>query len=215
MTRELAWEGAENVRDLGGLPTSDGGRTRPRALVRAGHLDELSPAGWCALAEYGVRTVVDLRCEIECGALAERPRGVEVVRVEILEERDLVPVGDGVDVVSVYRGFLERRAAALTEAVRTVALAPPGGVLVHCFAGRDRTGLVCALALSVAGVEADVIADDYALSPPYGSVIEAATMLATMEELERRGGADAYLRAHGMADDELARLRERLLDSPA
>src|SRR5262249_47969420 len=70
--RHLDWAGCVNVRDLGGLPTSDGRTTRWRAVVRADNLDRLTPQGWAALDAYGVRTVVDLREDEERSTAVSR-----------------------------------------------------------------------------------------------------------------------------------------------
>jgi hypothetical protein len=83
--RELAWEGCLNVRDLGGLPTEDGGETRYGRVVRADSVRQLTDAGWQAVADYGVRTVVDLRGDYE---LRDDPPGelpFEVVHVPFME----------------------------------------------------------------------------------------------------------------------------------
>ena len=84
-SRHLDWEGCFNARDLGGLPTAGGGRTRWGAVVRADALDGLSEAGWAALVEHDVRTVVDLRNDDEVGAdAAPRPASVTTVRIPLL-----------------------------------------------------------------------------------------------------------------------------------
>src|SRR4051812_31432926 len=85
--RHLDWEGCFNVRDLGGLPLADGGETRWCAVVRGDALDELTEAGWAALAAHGVRTVVDLRNADERGD-AIPPDGVRVVHVPLDASED-------------------------------------------------------------------------------------------------------------------------------
>jgi hypothetical protein len=86
--RELAWEGCLNVRDLGGLPTEDGGETRYGRVIRADSVRQLTDAGWQAVADYGVRTVVDLRGDYE---LRDDPPGelpFEVVHVPFMESTE-------------------------------------------------------------------------------------------------------------------------------
>src|SRR5205085_11613425 len=119
-------------------------------------------------------------------------------------------------------------------ALTAIAQAPPGPVVVHCMGGKDRTGLVVALALRLAGVAIDDVAADYAataanLASRHEAWLAAApdeaerrrrarllpsparAMHAVLEELERRYGSAAdYLRACGVGDAELQRLRERL-----
>jgi protein tyrosine/serine phosphatase len=81
--RHLDWEGCFNVRDLGGLPAKGGRRTRWGAVVRADALDGLTQAGWRALTEHGVRTVIDLRNDDELGVdVAPRPRHVTTIHCD-------------------------------------------------------------------------------------------------------------------------------------
>ncbi|HZT45997.1 MAG TPA: tyrosine-protein phosphatase, partial [Gaiellaceae bacterium] len=177
-SRDLVWDGCLNVRDLGGLPTRDGGETRFGAIVRADSVRQLSPAGWHALADHGVRTVIDLRSDRE--VLDDPPADV---RVSVLHapffkasEEEWEEIDAELDAASAaapdgstakrdrYLIVLDRFRANVVAAVRAVADAPPGGVVIHCAGGKDRTGLVSAFLLDLAGVDAETIAADYALS---------------------------------------------------
>jgi protein tyrosine/serine phosphatase len=132
--------------------------------------------------------------------------------------------------VTFYREALERWAGRWAQAISAIARAPKGGVLVHCHVGRDRTGMVCALALSVAGVPPAAVAEDYALSaerlqPLYDewlaaeqdpkvrarlereNVSEAAAMLAILEELD----VEPFLLRAGAGPEDLEILRARLV----
>lgn len=168
--RHLDWADCHNVRDLGGLPTRDGRTTRWRAVVRADNLDRLTPEGWAALEAYGVRTVVDLREDDERLTTVSRPAGVAVVHVPFDDNADVDfwsrCVDDDIDDATpmYYRPFIERKAERCVAAVAAVARAAPGGVVVHCGLGRDRTGLVALLLLALAGVTPDAIVSDYTLS---------------------------------------------------
>jgi len=84
-SRELAWEGCLNVRDLGGLPTQDGAETRYGRVVRADSVRQLSEAGWKAVADYGVRTVVDLRGDYELRDDPPAELPLDVVHVPFME----------------------------------------------------------------------------------------------------------------------------------
>jgi len=119
--------------------------------------------------------------------------------------------------------------------MRAVASAPAGAVVVHCFVGKDRTGLVSALLLRLAGVPEDAVVEDYALSGPvvgplvddwiaaagdeheraFRSRVSAAPREGLSRVLsklrERWGGEEEYLRASGVSDDDIARLRARLV----
>lgn len=174
-TRDLAWDGCINVRDLGGLPTEDGGRTRFGSVIRADSVGLLSDDGWEAVAEAGVSRIVDLRQEFE--AVDDPPRGlaIEVVDVPIfdgLDDQDWATVealAAGASTTAdsqrlVYLHFLERARDRFVAAVAAVAQAPDGAVVVHCHVGKDRTGIVVALLLRLVGVPIDEIAADYALS---------------------------------------------------
>lgn len=236
--RALRWEGCCNIRDLGGLPTEAGGETRFRVVVRADDVALLSPAGWETLAAYGVTRIVDLRHEDPPYEAAP-----EVVRLPLIDdaairEMDLLlaDVDDPVDWRRrSYLFLLERFAANFGRAVSAVAAPTSGTVLVHCSGGVDRTGLVAALLLRVAGVGTDVVAADYAESeaswaPSIGEWIDAApddaelrkrrllsvmpaeAMRGAIGELERKhGSARQYLLDAGVDSRALDRLREQLV----
>lgn len=242
--RTLAWDGCVNVRDLGGHET-DAGPTAFGAVVRADSIRKLSEEGWRALVDYGIARIVDLRFheELEADPPADVP--VEVVHVSLLgdghaddwEEIDRIaaaaPDAAGAT-AAVYLEFLERFDDQFANAVRAVADAPPGGVLVHCHGGKDRTGLVVALLLRLAGVSITEIAADYALSernlrrsaeawiadaPDEAererrtriSATPFAAMVAVLEELERRHGSVAgYLHAGGIDQETIDRAADQL-----
>ena len=100
LDRQLDWDGCFNVRDMGGLPTISGARTRPGAAVRADSLNKLTDHGWAALLDHGVRTVIDLRNDFERAAepdqaainaafLAERETSAAQLIGELLDQQDL------------------------------------------------------------------------------------------------------------------------------
>ena len=248
----LVWEACYNARDLGGYGTTDGGRTAHRRFFRADNLCRLTASGCEAVVRDGVRTVIDLRSRFEleldpCPFTGPRRSraGQEdpaYVHVPLLNERDGV-LREALDlaptVAGMYALILERCAAGVGAVFAAMAAAPVGGVLVYCHAGKDRTGIVAALALDVAGVPAETIAADYALSdrflqPLYDAQLGAesdrakrerlearlrspsnaadpATMLATLAQVEQRyGGVASYLRRAGVTPGELDSLRGRL-----
>jgi protein-tyrosine phosphatase len=144
--RVLLWDGCVNVRDLGGLPLERGGETQFGAVVRADSLDGLTAPGWEALAQYGVRSAIDLRGDHELDAATPR---IPVTRIPIAPT-----AGAGWDWPSMraaYIAILEDWRRQFVEAVQAIADAPPP-VVLHCQGGRDRTGLVGALILDAAGV---------------------------------------------------------------
>jgi hypothetical protein len=147
------------------LPLEGGGETAFGVVVRADSIRKLTDAGWRALADYGVRTAVDLRSD---GELALDPPGeipIEIVHFPV--HGDSVPaVSEWATMQEAYGGMLGAFAPQFAGAVTTVARSDTP-VVVHCHGGRDRTGLTSALILRLAGVELDVIAAEHALSDVY------------------------------------------------
>jgi protein-tyrosine phosphatase len=241
--RTLVWDGCVNVRDLGGLPTEDGGKTRFGAVVRADNVTLLSDEGWDALVRYGVRRIVDLRHEEEAASDPEHRVGVDVVHAPLVEDsarfveldERLAGISEPVAWRSAnYLLVLEWFPENFARAVRAVVGAPEGTVLVHCAGGVDRTGLVVALLLRVAGVPVEAIAHDYAESEANWApsrdewiaeasdpaertkrrlltVMPAAAMHDVIVELEARHGSAAdYLIAGGVSAQELSTTRAKL-----
>jgi protein-tyrosine phosphatase len=241
----LAWEGCLNVRDLGGLPTEDGRRTRLGGVVRADNIRRLTDDGWRALAEHGVQRIVDLRFAEELAEDQPRDVDIDVVHVSVLGESfdpDYVKELDAHlaanDVADHYAWsyveFLERHRDRFGRAFAAVADAQ-GTVVVHCMGGKDRTGIVSALLLRLAGVSHDVIGKDYAVTaanlepstsqwiPKIADEAErakweklkdtpAGAMIRVVQEIEHRyGDVASYLRAAGLSDEQVGRLRERLV----
>jgi protein-tyrosine phosphatase len=248
--RELAWDGCLNVRDLGGHSTDDGGETRYGAVVRADSIRQLSDVGWQAALDYGIRTVVDLRGDHELQDDPPARLDVSVVHVPFMEadEQGFEAIQAEVEAASeaapdiasgtrdVYLIFLEHFKKNVAAGIRAVADAPEGGVVVHCVGGKDRTGLLTAFLLHLAGVGVEEIAADYALSeerlaPRHAEWFATAETEAELErlrriahtpaesivgvfdELERRyGSVEGFLRDAGLSDKDLARARARLRD---
>jgi len=173
-------QGVVNVRDVGGLPTEDGGRIRSGVLIRSANLTDITEADVARLVdELGVRRVIDLRTDVEIAQsgrhLLHEAAGVTVHELSLYRDNPetaskpdaVVPWAgeryrDGrPPQVAAYLAYLERRPDSIVAALRAIA-EPEGGTVVHCAAGKDRTGMIVALALSVAGVPHELIAADYA-----------------------------------------------------
>jgi protein-tyrosine phosphatase len=159
-----------NARDLGGCPTQDGAETRWRSLLRADDLTQLDEAGLRALADYGIETVIDLRWPEEA---QRQPSPVprSLPGVKYLQLSLLTPSEDewrlrGEDATKELWNcvVLERVQAELRTVLAAIADAAAGPLLFHCFAGKDRTGLIAALLLALADATPAAIAHDYALS---------------------------------------------------
>jgi len=235
--RNVDWEGCFNARDLGGLSTIEGRQTRWGAVVRADSLDHLTAAGWSALEAHGIRTIVDLRNDEELGSdAAPRPDGLTTVHVPLDDITDTefwkYLWDNELDGTPLLHGpFLDGKPERCAAAIAAVARAEPGGVVIHCGIGRDRTGIVTLLLLALAGVTPDEIASDYELSndrlrPRWAKLGEEdqsawveerlkrantsarALILATLASLD----VDAYLRTGSLGDDDLTAIRARLLE---
>jgi protein-tyrosine phosphatase len=239
-TRLLAWEGCLNARDLGGYPTADGRETRWGAVVRSDSLAALTPAGRDALAGYGVRTIVDLRLSDE---IARDPNpfaepgdhGIAYLNLSVIDPAAGFPP-DTFTLAENYLWMLDRFGGFVAQVMAAIADAPDGGVLIHCAAGKDRTGLVSALLLGLVEVPHETIAADYAMTaellrPRDEAWLEngpgeraereamlaryaptAEVMLEVLDRLvERHRGVDGYLAAAGVPQADLDRLRDRLL----
>ncbi|MGD0376491.1 MAG: tyrosine-protein phosphatase [Streptosporangiaceae bacterium] len=165
--RHIALPGTFNLRDLGGYPAS-GGTVRWRTLLRSDGLHRLDDSGRATLAGLNLRTVIDLRTHEECqlapsalgDALGPLRRHVPVLNTAAFNT--LAP-----ELSAVYRYMVDE--CGTTIAAIVGCLCAPGGLpgLIHCSAGKDRTGLLVALILAAIGVDDDVIAADYALSGSY------------------------------------------------
>lgn len=234
MNRELDWEGLPNARTLGGLPviTPDGTTTVHGRVYRSATLSHLTDAGWAALGAAGVRTIIDLRNRDE-GPRYVAPDGVVVHHAPIEDQTDrafMAQFGVHLSTPRYYPEVLTRWPYLVVRAFRCIAAAQPGGVVVHCMSGQDRTGQVIAMLLSLVGVPVDAIADDYevamrasnafALVSPMAEHpgVDDATMGVMVGEaramltfwLSSLNVAD-YLLSAGMATQEVSRLRSRLL----
>jgi protein-tyrosine phosphatase len=199
----LDWPACRNARDLGGLPTQDGGRIRGGALLRSDHHTGMTPASVEAVRAAGVSRIVDLRRPHE---LAQRPSPFAgdptYTHVPLLPDVITYAYPD-----DSYGPLLDHNQERVAAAFRAVAEAPPGAVLVHCHSGRDRTGVLVALVLTVAGVGPEAVAEDYARTENS----PAATMRNTLAHADRQyGGVEPYLRGIGVGRHHLDAVRERL-----
>ncbi len=229
MSRDLDWDGAVNARDLGGLPAGSG-TIQPGRVYRSARPDLLTEAGWQQLAEAGVGTVIDLRNDYE----RLEVRVLDVVHhhpVEDQQDTDFMAVwGERLDSPAYYSEALRRWPGLITSVFARIADAPPGGVLVHCKAGKDRTGMIIAMLLALVETPVADILDDYELAVRtmnayYLEHPEAGEAAMTPEALEAHcadaclamvaflGSTDVagYLTNSGLSFEQLDRLRERLL----
>lgn len=229
--------GAINFRDTGGL-RAGASHSRPGVLFRSGNLFGLDEAGRSTLRDLGLRRVIDLRDDAEVALEPSRLDGVPVAtqRVPLFAGSVASFLRDGMSLPAMYRSIAEESAPRVVEVVRGVLVDQP--VLVHCTIGKDRTGVTVALLLAAAGVDEDAVVADYAVTEtllpaernarvvawlrsqhPDSRDLEilatrspAPVMRGFLDDLRERYGAPGeYLRAHGLADDEIAELRRILV----
>ncbi len=235
--RQIEVEGGFNIRDLGGYPTKDGRFTRWHTLIRSGNLDRITPAGQQRLLDYGLKTVIDLRDETEVRDYPDVFAEVDTVdyvnlslsRNGFAHNAAYAHLGE---LYGQYLGAFQENIGRIVSAISESETA----VLFHCAVGKDRTGLISALLLDLAGVPAQVIADDYALTAlSIAPVIaewrknaqqnghdlehferdvaaEADSMLHLLKLLDTEyGGAANYLRQCHVTDQQLTQLQTRLI----
>ncbi len=229
--------GAYNVRDLGGYATAQGEHTRYAALIRADSLHHLTHADQQALRDLGVRTIIDLRNDSERESAPNVFLGAADITVHAIPIiRSRPPAAALMSLTPLYRFFVESCQTGFAEALSAIADAPAGGVLFHCTAGKDRTGMLAALALGIAGVPDEAITADYTLTGRAMDVLrpillEPLRRMGIPERLgepllssdpaligdvlallkTRYGGVTGYVRAIGVSDARIDRLRARLV----
>lgn len=272
VTRTDRWvrlDGTANMRDLGGLPTSDGGRTVPGRILRSDNLQTLSADDVERLrSEFGLREVIDLRTTAEIllegrGPLRDIPDVVHRHFSLLLErghhtdvfavEEDEAPLGDlssgwvesllprqtaereegEPPAVRSYLGYLGDRPEHVVGALRTLASGEPGASIVHCAAGKDRTGVSVALVLRLLGVTHEDVMADYILTEQARGAIDArlrrdeivsgvprSFYLVAPEALDgvldiwdaHPEGAEGWFLDAGGDAGKLQRLRERMIE---
>jgi protein-tyrosine phosphatase len=173
--RHLNLAGASNFRDLGGYPTGDGRAVRWRQIFRSNHLGHLTEADIEVLRGLGVKSAFDFRGTEErvaamCGVaeIAVHSLPVEPTVVAALRARRAngTPLSsdDALEVMRDSYGNYVRHSTPSFRALFAHLLEDRAPLVIHCTAGKDRTGFACALILHALGVADDVIAEDYLLT---------------------------------------------------
>ena len=221
--RVLVWDGCRNVRDLGGLRTSDGRTTCWRAVVRSDTPARLTAAGWSALYDYGIRTIISLRTdgmqEDELNFTSPYP-GLTTVQaaIEDVTDKEFVQQWAATDLWSTplyYKDALRRWPERHAAVVSAIARAQPGGVVFHCVRGHDRTGIMTLLLLALVAVAPEEIVADYALSadPERDELLAREhtsvrdVLLSALDGLN----IDHYLEMGGASQSDLVAVRQRFL----
>ncbi len=243
--RRLLWDACYNAREVGGYPTQDGGEIAWQTLVRTDNLSRLSADGQAALIAYGVRTIIDLRDPSE---LAMEPHAFitplgcgdtlvyyNLPLINFKDEVWLKEISNTTATPVYYCLALDVFKPQVCAIMQAVAATPTGSVLVHCHAGKDRTGLIVALLLALAGVDYEIIAADYALSNHYLQPWYQKLMVQHADDAERQqrmtedfktlpefmltvlayidqhyGSVREYLLATGLTAPEIEQIQQRL-----
>lgn len=242
MRRVLDWAACWNVRDLGGYATRSGETTKYGRVVRAGNLSKLTQSGKHALVAYGVRTVIDLRdpreFAIDLNPFQEQGqwRGeVRYLSVPLISEQGWEALRDPELRKRGYALLVEIDGPSIARVLNAIVEAESGAVVLHCHAGKERTGVIAALLLELVGVPDETIAEDFVASDEHLQTLyeewsrreedpvrreqllasfrsEASHIAAPLEYVRAAGGIDAYLLRSGVSVENLSVMRSRLLD---
>ncbi|TFK55095.1 hypothetical protein OE88DRAFT_1694392 [Heliocybe sulcata] len=249
-------DGIVNIRDFGGHPTSDrSARVRSCYLFRSGEPTKITESGKDKLKSLGVRKVFDFRSELEIAkykAATPAVDGVEFVRAPVSDDDAYDPVGlaarvkrfqadDLTAFAALYTGIFESGGPAYEKVLLHLRDHPEEPCLVHCTAGKDRTGVFAAILLKLLGVDDETIVNDYALTtiglyPALPMLIarfqkeemfrdnmdamlkmasaRPETIRAVLDRVlkDKYGGAENYLKTHtSLTDQDIARIRQNLL----
>ncbi|KAF8639798.1 hypothetical protein AX17_001057 [Amanita inopinata Kibby_2008] len=248
-------QGVINIRDLGSIPsaTYPGKITKPKFIFRSAELSGTTEQGKTQLRELGITTVFDLRSDTEMlkyNSPIPNIDGVNIIRAPVFKTDDYSPEtmakryqlyasGKTEAFMELYSQILDHGGPALGAILRHVRDKPSEGCLFHCTAGKDRTGIIAAILLKLAGVDHDAIAHDYSLTrigreparamimkrlsqePIFARNNEAAlnmftcrreTMMAFLDLLDSKyGGVECYVKCFvGLSDADIAKIRENL-----
>ncbi len=245
--RHILLEGNYNARDIGGYPIEGGGSTRWGVFLRSDRMDQLTAADRSKLLDYGVRSVIDLRTVYETRETPNVFAGsdqVAYVHCDLMGDTptpltaDEIAIGlPATRIERAYTGWLDYRKAQFAEVLGRLAEPGFGPSLYHCAGGKDRTGVISAILLSIAGVPRDVVLDDYTLTSvflyrrallgaarpeekPVSSPREYADeycprdgMVRTLAHLDREyGGIEPYVRSIGLTQGQVETLRAMLTE---
>jgi protein-tyrosine phosphatase len=245
--RWLPIPGTYNTRDLGGYATQDGRQTRWGRLLRSDSLHRLTSAtSLQPFLDYGLRTVIDLRKSQELQTLSNPFFGSDQVTyyhqnmTGDVRLRELGHNSESAELAEMkrlaYPIILDNRRSQVRETLSLLALPDSLPALFHCSAGVDRTGMIAALMLGIAGVPEETIVEDYTLSGRFmlarhlddnpdispnditwqeyeKQICPPGIMLNLLQDLqERHGGIDGYVRAIGLNDTEIESIRETMVE---
>ncbi|MFF5794728.1 tyrosine-protein phosphatase [Paeniglutamicibacter sp. NPDC012692] len=241
-TAAIALDGLLNFRDLGGLPTKRG-TIRPGVIYRSESLSDLTDQGWHDLARSGISTVIDLRSAAESARAPGLDAGSvspRLLAIPMLDGAIPTSFADMRPLSELYDSLVRGHGGDFARIAGTIADADDP-VLIHCTAGKDRTGLAVAIVLFAVGASWDAVRADYSTS---GKNLSGEWADRTLLKITQMGldipdnhkiramlhgttetGFDAsfewinsefgsvteYLTHHGLTDGQLTRLQQRLV----
>ncbi|WP_040978655.1 tyrosine-protein phosphatase [Oceanobacillus jeddahense] len=233
--RHIELKGTQNIRDLGGYPTKDGKQTKWGKYYRADSLHNVAPEGHAFLQkEKGIHTIIDLRFSMEGKYKKEDKALYNFYNIPLLDPATFttrIPK----TLVEMYMVMLESSKPKFKEIMDIFLENRENPVLFHCRVGKDRTGVLAAILLDLAGVPRDIIVKDYALTAAYKEITEEElnnrpplmsrnqfkTLLGCepsyMEEFldylyKAYGDAAGFLKAVGLTEEEIAALRDDFIE---
>ncbi len=208
-TRWVELDGTGNTRDLGGYEAMNGRQVRWNVVYRSAHLGTLSEDGCARFKELGVKTVIDMRNRLSPVSLfgGDVPCVHEVAKVLLLP----VLIAEEVPIEEKYSQTVRDYADEYREMLELVAQPERLPLLFHCAAGKDRSGILAALLLSLLGVERETIMDEYMLSGEVCETLYPEAMRSLLDTIEGAGGIETYLQSIGIEADTQAAIQANLL----
>lgn len=229
--RRHIFENILNCRDIGGYPCEDG-ETKFGRFIRCGIVD--TPEDWEIerLEQLNIRTTIDLRGTYEAEEMPlklERIEGADVYSLPLFEINVATNEGMGLNLAQIYEVIIENYKESIAKVLNVIADAKEGAILYNCFFGKDRTGILTMLLLSIAGVSREDIVADYQQTYTYvKAYIEShrdllwdsnsekhyslpETMEAVIDRIEEKyGSVINYIRSTGISDETIAKIKDRL-----
>lgn len=208
--RWVLLDGANNTRDIGGYLTGDGRTVRRNTVYRSGTLSRLTSTGCQSFRQLEVRRVIDFRNRLAPSPLfdGDAPCVFEASQMSLLPV--LVPPSNDSD--ERYVLTVSRYASSYRQAFELLAVEGNLPLLYHCAAGKDRTGVMTVLLLTLLGVERQEVIADYELSDLVAAPVSTARVLALFEEIDRQGGIESYLAGIGVPASTQEAIRRLLLE---
>lgn len=227
--RRYILENIVNCRDIGGYP-SKYGCTKFGRFIRGGTVDRPTESDIGTLRELNISTVIDLRGDFEFDnqpngmeRLTDNVNHVSLYELNVAEAKDMK-----MTITEVYEYIVDNYKENICKALKAVTNAPEGVVFYHCFLGKDRTGILSMLLLTIAGVSEDDIVADYQLTYTYlenyihthaDSLWDTnaemhyslpQTMRALISYVkEKYGSITEYIKLTGISDEEIEKIRRR------